>query len=157
MKQIQTLEQYSNSKMPNAVLIGGCFDIVHIGHIRFLKAAKERGDALVIALESDEFIRQRKHREPFHTQVERAEILSSIGVVDQIILLPLMENEKDYDALVERVKPSIIAITEGDLQESNKRRMAEKHGAELAVVSSHVSHKSSSLILDTKPSKTEMV
>lgn len=156
MKHIQTLEHFSFPTNQNSVLVGGCFDIVHIGHIRFLKAAKEQGDKLVIALESDEFIRQRKHREPFHTQAERAEILSSIETVDYIVLLPFMQGEKDYDMLVEQVHPSVIAITEGDPLEENKRKMAEKHGARLAIVSTHITNKSSSLILDTKPSKTEM-
>ncbi len=156
MKQIQTLEQFTPSSNRSSVLIGGCFDIIHIGHIRFLKAAKEHGDQLIVALESDEFIKQRKHREPFHAQTERAEILSSIEDVDQIILLPLMNGENDYDMLVEQVHPNILAITEGDPQESNKRKMAEKHGAQLIVVSTHIPNKSSSLILDTKPSKTEI-
>jgi len=92
------------------VLVGGCFDLIHLGHVRFLKAAKNQGDILIVALESDEFIRKRKKREPFHNQLERAEILSSLKMVDLVILLPFFNSYNDYLKLVKVVKPDIIAI-----------------------------------------------
>ena len=67
-KKIATI----NSIKEPIVLVGGCFDILHFGHLMFLKNAKEEGKVLVVLLESDEFIKKFKHREPVHKQNERA-------------------------------------------------------------------------------------
>ena len=63
------------------VLVGGCFDILHLGHVVFLEKAKKEGDVLVVLLESDEKVRFLKGKgRPVHTQSERAEILSALKV-----------------------------------------------------------------------------
>jgi cytidyltransferase-like protein len=156
MKTIRTLDHLAPILDRKIILVGGCFDIIHIGHVRFLKAAKEHGDYLVVALESDEFIQLRKKRQAFHNQQERAEVLAALEAVNEVILLPLMKDSQDYEDLVKNIKPAVIAITEGDPQEYNKRLMAEKYGAELAVVIPNIPSKSTSGILETKPSKTEL-
>ena len=96
MSRTISLSEYVQGDKLDVVLVGGCFDILHIGHIRFLKAARKQGDSLVVALESDEFIRLQKRREPFHTQAERAEILAALRSVDTVILLPLLSTDEDY-------------------------------------------------------------
>ena len=68
------------------VLVGGCFDILHYGHLRFLSQAKEKGEMLIVALESDTFIRKIKNKKPIHTQEQRAEILAHLNLVDMIIV-----------------------------------------------------------------------
>ncbi|MBI3343244.1 adenylyltransferase/cytidyltransferase family protein, partial [Candidatus Gottesmanbacteria bacterium] len=58
------------------ILVGGCFDLLHYGHIRFLEEAKKLGDHLVVALESDENVRRMKGEgRPIHTQAQRKEML----------------------------------------------------------------------------------
>ncbi|MFA6005450.1 MAG: adenylyltransferase/cytidyltransferase family protein [Patescibacteria group bacterium] len=116
------------------VLVGGCFDVLHYGHIQFLKAAKARGNFLIVALESDEFIKTHKHRIPVHTQAERKIILEALRYVDKVIPLPFFATTEEYKKLVQTVHPTVIAITEQDPQEDNKRQMAADIGAELAVV-----------------------
>lgn len=116
------------------VLVGGCFDLIHFGHLKFLEAAKEKGDFLIVALESDEFIKKNKKRLPVHQQFERAEILSNLNMVDLIILLPFFQTNEEYLELVKKVLPSIIAVTEGDKQLENKRKQAEEIGAEVKEV-----------------------
>lgn len=128
------------------VLVGGCFDIIHIGHIRFLQEAKKQGDTLIVALESDEFIRARKKREPFHTQDERAHILSHIVDIDRIITLPFFTSDNDYRRLVTTVKPDVIAITENDPEKEKKLRQAKDVGAKLTIVLSHVPNKATSTL-----------
>ena len=130
--------------------------MIHIGHVRFLEAARQKGDELVVALESDEFIRHRKHREPFHTQSERAEILGALESVDVVIMLPLLSSSKEYAQLVEKVKPSIIAISENDPQEENKRKQAKEHGATVEIVTPIIPQKSSSAILDSNPHRSDI-
>ena len=97
------------------ILIGGCFDVLHLGHIRFLKKAKSFGNYLVVLLESDENIKKLKGlNRPFHNIKERQEILESLRYVDEIITLPRLMNNKTYDNLVKKIKPDMIAITKGD-------------------------------------------
>jgi rfaE bifunctional protein nucleotidyltransferase chain/domain len=96
------------------VLVGGCFDLLHKGHISFLKKAKKAGDKLVVLLESDEKIKKLKgESRPVQIQEVRAKALSGLGFVDEIIKLPFMDSDKDYDELVKKIKPDIIAVTEG--------------------------------------------
>lgn len=121
--------------LENKVLVGGCFDVLHIGHIRFLQQAKEQGKTLIVALEPDQFIIDYKHRQPFHTQKERAEILLALSMVDYVIILPLLYLDRDYARLVVDVSPHIIAVTEGDAHMSKKMTHAKTVGALVRIVS----------------------
>lgn len=129
------------------VLVGGCFDIIHIGHIQFLQQAKKQGDILIVALESDKFIRKKKNREPFHTQKERAEILSRIVDVDRIVLLPYFEKEAEYDQLVVTVRPHVIAVSENDAFIEKKQQQAKRVGGKVVTVLSHIPQKASQNLL----------
>lgn len=116
------------------VLVGGCFDGFHFGHLTFLEKAKEQGDLLVVLLESDESIIERKKKKPFHSQKERADILASIQYVDFVIPIDFLKKNEDYLELVKKIKPSVIAVTEGDPQLINKKNQANVVGAEVRVV-----------------------
>lgn len=135
--KIMGYENIASFVKPNnkkITLVGGCFDIFHYGHLVFLSSAKEAGDLLIIALEADEFIRKYKKREPVHTQDQRAEILSQMGIVDVVIKLPLLKGYDDYFNLVKTVAPSIIAVTEGDTRLYEKQQQAQAVGAQLKIV-----------------------
>lgn len=121
--------------MNKIVLVGGCFDLLHYGHIRFLEEAKKLGNFLVVALESNENVRRVKgESRPIHTQTQRKSMLEALSCVDEVISLPPMNNHKEYYDLVARVHPQIIAITEGDPLEKNKREQAAKASAQLIVI-----------------------
>lgn len=129
------INEYINEiKDKKIVLVGGCFDLIHFGHLQFLKKSKENGDYLIVALESDEFIKKNKRKEPVHTQDERAEILAALSFVDLIIKLPLFNNNNEYFQMVKTIKPNIIAVTEGDKQLDNKKKQAEEIKAQVLVV-----------------------
>lgn len=107
-------------KKKKIVLVGGCFDILHYGHIYFLKKAKKLGNLLVVALESDANTRKLKgHQRPIHTQKQRAEMLKSLSFVDKVIALPPMKSDLDYEKLIRKVNPDIIAITAGDIKNTH--------------------------------------
>ena len=124
-------QTFANKK---TVLVGGCFDLIHFGHIKFLEAAKEQGDFLIVALEPDEFIKKHKRKLPVHQQSERAEILSFLNMVDLIVLLPFFQTNNNYLDLVKKVSPSIIGVTEGDKQLENKKKQALEVDAEVREV-----------------------
>ncbi|MEK7096787.1 MAG: adenylyltransferase/cytidyltransferase family protein [Patescibacteria group bacterium] len=121
-------------KNKKTVLVGGCFDLIHYGHLKFLEKAKAQGDFLIVALESDEFIKKNKRKLPVHQQSERVEILANLNMVDMIILLPFFKTNNDYFELVKKISPSIIGVTEGDKQLENKKKQAKLIGAEVKEV-----------------------
>jgi cytidyltransferase-like protein len=131
----------------STVLVGGCFDILHYGHMIFLESAKKHAENLIILLESDEFIKKRKKREPFHTQEQRAHILENLEIINYIIKLPYLETYSEYQTIVKQIKPTVIAVTASDPKQELKERQAQEAGAKLKVVSSILSPFSSSSIL----------
>ena len=87
------------------VFTNGCFDILHVGHIRYLKKAKSLGDILVVGLNTDRSVRLIKgEKRPIVPQEERAEVLSSLEFVDYVVLF----DEPDPFALIGEVKPHIL-------------------------------------------------
>jgi cytidyltransferase-like protein len=131
--------------LPGCVLVGGCFDLLHYGHLNFLKASAKLGP-LIVALESDTAIQLRKSSAPIHTQKQRAEILAELNCIDMVILLPLLKNYEDYLALVQAVQPAVLAITLGDPQTDNKRKQAAAINAQLTEVNNLIEGLSSTLI-----------
>lgn len=114
------------------VLVGGCFDLLHFGHISFLKQAKTLGDHLVVALESDESAaRMKGPSRPIHTQKQREEMLLSLSFVDEVILLPPLKTDQEYLDLVKKVSPDVIAITQGDPIKEKKEEQAKQVNAQL--------------------------
>jgi rfaE bifunctional protein nucleotidyltransferase chain/domain len=86
------------------VFTNGCFDIIHIGHIRYLKKAKSLGDVLVVGLNSDKSVSKIKPNRPINLQDHRAEVLSSLEMVDYIALF---DEETPYE-LIKLVRPDIL-------------------------------------------------
>ena len=88
------------------VFTNGCFDILHIGHVRYLSAARNEGDLLVVGLNSDQSVRLIKEkRRPIVAQDQRLEILASLQVVDYVTLF----DEPDPLKLIQLLKPAILA------------------------------------------------
>lgn len=127
-------KEKQNFKNKTTVLVGGCFDLIHFGHVKFLEKAKEAGDYLIVVLESDEFIKKNKRKVPVHLQQERAEILASLNMIDLVICLPLLKTNEEYFELVKKISPKIIAVTKGDSQLENKKKQAFAVGAEVKEV-----------------------
>lgn len=129
------------------VLAGGCFDIIHVGHVEFLKKAKEKGAALFVLLESDEKVKQIKgENRPIHTQKERAEVLSVLEMVNYVILLPFFTSNKEYDNLVIQIKPDILATTKADKHRRHKERQAKLLNAQVLDVIDRLPNKSTNLL-----------
>jgi D-glycero-beta-D-manno-heptose 1-phosphate adenylyltransferase len=87
-------------------LANGCFDLLHVGHIRYLHAAKQLGGRLVVAINSDESVRELKgDGRPLMPAEERAEILAALSDVDAVVVFP----ERDVRALIREVRPDVHA------------------------------------------------
>jgi len=133
---LQELEKVlPRQKKGKIVLAGGCFDILHIGHVRFLSEAKKMGNYLVVLLENDKKVKKLKgENRPIFAQELRAEMISALNCVDLVVLLPMMGNDRDYLNLVTKIKPDIIAVTENDPHIEKKKRQAETVGGELRLI-----------------------
>ena len=110
MGQIITKEQLKiiieNCKKQNkkTVFTNGCFDILHIGHVRYLKASKACGDVLIVGLNSDSSVKKIKgESRPINNQNDRAEILSELNFVDYVVIF----NENSPAKLMDEIKPDI--------------------------------------------------
>jgi rfaE bifunctional protein nucleotidyltransferase chain/domain len=88
------------------VLANGCFDLLHVGHVRYLRGAKALGGKLVVAINSDASVRELKGKgRPLMPAAERAEILAAIRDVDAIVIF----DEPDVRALIREVHPDVHA------------------------------------------------
>src|SRR5438105_790575 len=105
--EVQKIADQERKSGKTIVLTGGCFDILHPGHLSLLQHAKKQGDVLFVMLESDETIVKLKGNDrPIFPQLTRANLLAELRSVDYVVLLkPLMSNT-DYDRLVKLLKPA---------------------------------------------------
>lgn len=153
MKKIITLDVVNKissaekSKEKKIVLVGGCFDILHPGHIAFLSEAKKSGDLLFTFLESDLKIKKMKGEgRPINNQIIRAKVLNSLPMIDYIIPLKGVTKNEEYDKLIVQIKPDFIAITENDSGTNKRRKQAEMVGAKLIVIKKMKTPSTSELI-----------
>ena len=87
------------------VFTNGCFDILHAGHVRYLTAARSKGDALVLGLNSDVSVKSIKpENRPIVSQDQRAEVLAGLACVDYITIF----DETDPLALIQTIKPDVL-------------------------------------------------
>ncbi|MBI3955237.1 adenylyltransferase/cytidyltransferase family protein [Candidatus Gottesmanbacteria bacterium] len=133
--EIDKLLSKMKKECPLIVLVGGCFDIVHIGHIKFLTAVKRSQSCLIVILENDAKVKKLKGTtRPSFTQLERAEVMASLSVVDFVILLPEMKSDRDYQELVVKLSPNFIGATEDDPLLKIKKSLADTIGDEIIIV-----------------------
>ena len=87
------------------VFTNGCFDILHVGHVRYLRMAKQRGDVLIIGMNTDRSVKKIKgEKRPVVPEKERAEILSALEFVDYVVLF----DEPDPLRLIKALKPNVL-------------------------------------------------
>ena len=114
------------------VFTNGCFDILHIGHIRCLEEAKKLGDILVVALNGDRSVRSIKGpSRPFIPEAERAEVLSALACVDYVVIF----DEPDPLELISFLKPNIL-VKGGDWTPETTigREVVEKAGGKVVII-----------------------
>lgn len=102
--RLKLLCETLRSKGKKIVFTNGCFDILHPGHIRYLKKAKALGDILVIGLNSDSSVSAIKPGRPINPEKNRAEVLAALSMVDYITVF----SEKTPYNLIKAVKPDVL-------------------------------------------------
>jgi len=96
------------------VFTNGCFDLIHIGHVRYLREARKLGDVLIVGLNSDRSVARIKPGRPVTPQVQRAEVLAALEMVDYVILF----DEPTPYALIQAIQPDFL-VKGGDWREKD--------------------------------------
>jgi len=86
------------------VFTNGCFDLIHVGHVRYLSEAKALGDILVVGLNTDSSVAKIKRGRPIMPEAERAEVLAALQIVDFVVLF---DEDTPY-ALIKAIQPDIL-------------------------------------------------
>ena len=146
LKKLNKIISQQKKRGKKVVFANGCFDLIHVGHIRYLKGAKNKGDLLVVALNSDSSVNKLKGSgRPILNQEQRAEIIASFDFVDYICLF----NEKDVSKTLLALKPNIQAkgsdYTEDTVPEKN---VVRSYGGNVAIVGGPKIRSTSEIILE---------
>ncbi|HVN08375.1 MAG TPA: adenylyltransferase/cytidyltransferase family protein [Patescibacteria group bacterium] len=125
------------------VLANGIFDLLHVGHVRYLQAAKLEGDVLVAGINSDSSARQLKGPgRPILDERARAELVAALDVVDGVVIFP----ELNVEALLEAIRPDVHAKgTDYTTETVPERATAVRLGIRVAIVGDPKRHSTSDL------------
>ena len=132
------------SRGRRVVLANGCFDLLHVGHVRYLKAARGLGDALVVGLNSDASVRRLKGPgRPVIPADERAELIGALASVDLVVVF----DDDSAEALIARLRPDVHAKGTDYTEESVPERAAVlAAGGRVAIAGDPKSHATRDLI-----------
>jgi rfaE bifunctional protein nucleotidyltransferase chain/domain len=125
-------------------LANGCFDVLHVGHVRYLHAARELGGKLVVAVNDDDSVRTlRGEGRPLTPAHERAEILAALADVDAVVIFP----EKDVRAIIREIRPDSHAKgTDYTPETVPERAEVETCGGRVVIVGDPKNHSASEII-----------
>ena len=132
------------SKGERVTLANGCFDLLHVGHVRYLHAAKQLGGRLIVALNSDQSVRALKGEgRPLMPAEERAEILAALTDVDAVVIF----FEPDVRSLIREIRPDIHAKgTDYTADTVPERDVVTECGGRVAIVGDPKDHSASDII-----------
>src|SRR5262245_20822872 len=104
--RLVTLVRQAREQKKRIVFTNGCFDLLHIGHTRYLQAARDLGDLLVVGVNSDESVRilNKAPDRPVVSESQRAEVVAALGSVDYVVLF----NEPDPQNLIAVLQPDVL-------------------------------------------------
>ena len=126
------------------VFANGCFELVHVGHVRYLTSAKALGDILIVAVNTDDSMRQIKpDRKPVNPDHERMEILAAFEAVDHVVPL----RERTPHSLIELFRPQIHTKgTDYTLDRIPERTLVESYGGRVEIVGDPKDHSTTDML-----------
>lgn len=149
LSQLQTQIQANPAQWRPLVLTNGCFDLLHVGHVRYLTTAKALGQTLVVGVNSDHSVKQIKPQQtgfparPILPEQQRAEVLSALAVVDAVVIF----SETTAIELIKALKPDIYAKG-GDYSPQNlpEAKTVQRYGGEIQLIAVEVPTSTSEII-----------
>lgn len=126
------------------VFTNGCFDILHAGHVRYLAAARQLGDRLIVGLNSDKSVKSFKGADrPINSQDDRAEVLAALAAVDHVVVF----DDRTAEGLVAEIKPDIY-VKGGDyrMEDLPEAKIVASYGGRTVLVPEVPGRSSSNII-----------
>ena len=149
-EQLATAGKEMRDENRRLVLTNGCFDLLHVGHVRYLQAARALGDALAVAINGDESVRALKgNGRPLTREADRAEVVAALECVNYVVIFM----EVRATDLLDQVRPAIY-VKGGDYTQDTldggERDALGRSGSEIRIVPFEKGHSTSSLIEKVK-------
>lgn len=143
-KELQQRVEAWRSAGERITLANGCFDLLHVGHVRYLHAARELGGKLIVAVNADESVRALKGEgRPLIPAEERAEILAALADVDAVVVF----TEKDVRAIIREIRPDFHAKgTDYTAENVPERDQVEACGGRVVIVGDPKDHSATEII-----------
>ena len=141
---VRAIAQKAEISGRTVVFTNGCFDILHAGHVRYLAAARELGDCLIVGLNSDQSVRRLKGPDrPINSEADRAEVLAGLAAVDFVVIF----SDQTAEGLVAEIKPKIY-VKGGDycLEDLPEARIAASYGGKTVLIPEVPGRSSSKII-----------
>ena len=153
-KDLSTLVANWRRDGDSILLTNGAFDLLHVGHVRYLRAAKQLGGKLVVAINSDESVRALKGEgRPIFPADERAEIVASLADVDAVVIFP----ERDVTALIREIRPDVHAKGTDYTKESVlEAAVVKEFGGRVEIVGDAKNHSTSEIISSRLPHRRNL-
>ena len=135
----------------------GCFDVLHVGHVRYLEGAKREGDRLIVAVNDDDSVRGLKGPgQPVLPAAARAELVAALRMVDYVVVFP----DRTVERLLRLLKPDVHCKgTDYTVDTVPEKDVVREYGGRVAVVGDPKDHSTSGLLLklrtDAPPGRTD--
>ena len=144
LQQLKKIVKLIKSRGKTVVLANGCFDLLHVGHIRYLEASKRLGDILIVAINNDRSIRAIKDpQRPIIKEKDRAEMVASLAAVDYVVLF----GEAQVDQVLLALHPDIQAKgTDYTTATIPERKIVASYGGRVAIAGDKKDHATKDLI-----------
>jgi D-glycero-beta-D-manno-heptose 1-phosphate adenylyltransferase len=148
LADLERIAEEARSRGQRVVLANGVFDLLHVGHVRYLEAAKKLGDVLIVAVNSDASTRASKGpSRPVVAEDERAEIVAALEAVDWVVVF----SERTVEPVIDRIRPDIQAKGTDYTEETVPERAAvERWGGRVAICGDPKDHSSTEMISKTR-------
>jgi rfaE bifunctional protein nucleotidyltransferase chain/domain len=141
---LKTIAARAKTEGKKIVFANGCFDLLHVGHVQLLREAKNLGDILIVALNSDRSVRQIKGPDrPILPEKERAELIAALEMVDYVTMF----DEPDPLNVIRELRPDVLAKG-GDWAKDkiDGREFVESYGGRVAVIPFLKGHSTTEII-----------
>jgi len=142
--QLPELATNLRAQTRKVVFANGCFDILHVGHVRYLEGARSEGDALIVAVNADSSVcRLKGPGRPILDEGARALLVAALRVVDYVVIFP----EPNVEALLEELRPDVHAKgTDYSAESVPERATADRLGIRVAIVGDPKNHSTRELL-----------
>ena len=144
LEELGTLVTEARSAGETIVLTNGAFDLLHVGHVRYLQGASEHGQRIVTAVNSDSSVKELKGpQRPMIPEAERAEMVAALAVVDWVVIF----SELTVERIIGIVKPDVHAKgTDYSAETIPERALVESHGGRIEIVGDPKDHSTTELV-----------